>query len=449
MKQKKVVQMNKLNNSVLDKISENNNEYRGKLRNLNNQIEEKTTSFVGELVTLSNYVIDFSNSINKAKDDLVMPINRIVESYVIKDLRGVETVNEQFVMKINDKLEDANITNAEEKDKFIDSLNSLLNNKYLEIVKIKRNDFCDTDGKNAEIEDKFNNFINYISSFPNVNVAIFENTINTYKESIYSLISSTLKSISDLYLSNFVDGIMNGLNAIIELNNSSITDDFKPFTPNVDDIEIPSIPKAPITDEKILPISDDKSDIELPEIPSFSSINNTSKEEEEKISVSALEVPKEEPITVDKDLKKQYDVEEILKIAKSPVVSMPSDEEMRNNSFTAVEPIIKSEEKDNIIDKYNEDEIASELINRLTYRLDAIKEKQQKLDNDEKRLDDDEAFVNSLIDNSNKKQLELDEIEKELNKKKEELKAKEEELNRKINDVLPFANAVMNVQKES
>ncbi len=441
--------MNKLNNSVLDKISENNNEYRGKLRNLNNQIEEKTTSFVGELVTLSNYVIDFSNSINKAKDDLVMPINRIVESYVIKDLRGVETVNEQFVMKINDKLEDANITNAEEKDKFIDSLNSLLNNKYLEIVKIKRNDFCDTDGKNAEIEDKFNNFINYISSFPNVNVAIFENTINTYKESIYSLISSTLKSISDLYLSNFVDGIMNGLNAIIELNNSSITDDFKPFTPNVDDIEIPSIPKAPITDEKILPISDDKSDIELPEIPSFSSINNTSKEEEEKISVSALEVPKEEPITVDKDLKKQYDVEEILKIAKSPVVSMPSDEEMRNNSFTAVEPIIKSEEKDNIIDKYNEDEIASELINRLTYRLDAIKEKQQKLDNDEKRLDDDEAFVNSLIDNSNKKQLELDEIEKELNKKKEELKAKEEELNRKINDVLPFANAVMNVQKES
>ena len=225
-----------------------------------------------------------------------MPINRIVESYVIKDLRGVETVNEQFVMKINDKLEDANITNAEEKDKFIDSLNSLLNNKYLEIVKIKRNDFCDTDGKNVEIEDKFNNFINYISSFPNVNVAIFENTINTYKESIYSLISSTLKSISDLYLSNFVDGIMNGLNAIIELNNSSITDDFKPFTPNVDDIEIPSIPKAPITDEKILPISDDKSDIELPEIPSFSSINNTSKEEEEKISVSALEVPKEEEL---------------------------------------------------------------------------------------------------------------------------------------------------------
>ena len=441
--------MNKLNNSVLDKISENNNEYRGKLRNLNNQIEEKTTSFVGELVTLSNYVIDFSNSINKAKDDLVMPINRIVESYVIKDLRGVETVNEQFVMKINDKLEDANITNAEEKDKFIDSLNSLLNNKYLEIVKIKRNDFCDTDGKNVEIEDKFNNFINYISSFPNVNVAIFENTINTYKESIYSLISITLKSISDLYLSNFVDGIMSSLNAIIELNNSSITDDFKPFTPNVDDIEIPSIPKAPIIDEKILPISDDKSDIELPEIPSFSSINNTSKEEEEKISVSAMEVPKEEPIAVDKDLKKQYDVEEILKIAKSPVVSMPSDEEMRNNSFTVVEPIIKAEEKDNIIDKYNEDEIASELINRLTYRLDTIKEKQQKLDNDEKRLDDDEAFVNSLIDNSNKKQLELDEIEKELNKKKEELKAKEEELNRKINDVLPFANAVMNVQKES
>ena len=33
--------------------------------------------------------------------------------------------------------------------------------------------------------------------------------------------------------------------------------------------------------------------------------------------------------------------------------------------------------------------------------------------------------------------------------KSQELKAKEEEPNRKINDVLPFANAVMNVQKES
>ena len=61
--------MNKLNSSVLDRISENNNEYRAKLRSLNNQIEEKVTSLVGELVTLSNYVIDFSKTINASKEE--------------------------------------------------------------------------------------------------------------------------------------------------------------------------------------------------------------------------------------------------------------------------------------------------------------------------------------------------------------------------------------------
>jgi len=114
---------------VLDKISENNNEYRRELRTLNAKIDEKTTALVGDIVTISSYTADFSNTISSAKENLVNPISRIIESYVIRDLRSVETVNEQFVEKINDKLDNANITTKEEKEAFTQNLHSLLNDK--------------------------------------------------------------------------------------------------------------------------------------------------------------------------------------------------------------------------------------------------------------------------------------------------------------------------------
>ena len=91
--------MSKILNSVLEKVSENNNEYRALLRDLNVKIDEKTTAFVGDVVTASGYTVDFSNAITSAKEKIVNPVSRIVESYVIKDLRSVETVNEQFVEK--------------------------------------------------------------------------------------------------------------------------------------------------------------------------------------------------------------------------------------------------------------------------------------------------------------------------------------------------------------
>ena len=93
--------------------------------------------------------------------------------------------------------------------------------------------------------------------------------------------------------------------------------------------------------------------------------------------------------------------------------------------------------------------MVDELIRRLSNRLAKINERSEKYESDKKQLEDDESFVNSLIDSSNKKQKELDEFELELNKKEEELELKQKELNKKINDVLPFANAVMNMQKES
>ena len=134
--------MGKILRSVLDKISENNNEYRNELSDLNLRIEEITTNIVGDIVTVSNYNIDFSNMISTTKEKLVSPIYKIIESYVIKDLRNVETVNEQFVDKINDKIDNAVINSNEDKDNFLNSLNELLNEKYLSIVQIKRENTC-------------------------------------------------------------------------------------------------------------------------------------------------------------------------------------------------------------------------------------------------------------------------------------------------------------------
>ena len=173
--------MSKLLNSVLDRVSENNNEYRIELKNLYKSIEEKTTGIVGDIVTLSNYTLDFSNTITNAKEELVNPISRVIESYAIKDLRSVETVNEQFIDKINDKLDNADITTNEEKDKFIGSLNTLLNDKYLEIVRIKRVDFVAADGTNSSVEETVNVYISSLTSKANFDISRLTELFNTYK----------------------------------------------------------------------------------------------------------------------------------------------------------------------------------------------------------------------------------------------------------------------------
>lgn len=441
--------MNKLSSSVLDRISENNNEYRTKLRSLSNQIEEKVTSLVGELVTLSNYVIDFSKTINVSKEQLSNPLVSLVENYVIKDLRGVETVNEQFIDKINDRLSESDITNEDDKENFINSLDNLLNNKYLEIVKIKRVNFTLGDGKNKEVEEKFENFENYIREYQNVNLEVLINTIDKYKSLIYSIILDTLNDISNLYLNNFASGIKEALDISIKFdNNTNNSNVFAPLNDINNDIELPSIPS--INDIKEEQISNfntnlESNDIELPSIPTIPSID-----EQMQVDVKPMDIPNVEPVSLNKPEKKQYDVEEILKIAKSPIVTMEDrKEEEKKDAFVSVDPISFKEEKESVTPEFDEAELVDELIKRLSNRLSKINERQEKYESDKKQLEDDESFVNSLIDSSNKKQKELDEFELELNKKEEELELKQKELNKKINDVLPFANAVMNMQKES
>ena len=472
--------MSKLLSSVLDKVSEDNNTYRNELRNLNKIIDEKATALVGDIVTLSNYTIDFSSAISNAKEQLVNPISRIIESYVIKDLRSVETVNEQFIDKIHYKLESANITTKEEKENFINSLDALLNDKYLEIVKIKRVEFLDSNNQNEEIENCVNEFIKYLTSNAKFDDDRLNQLIKDYKESLYEIIRKVLIKISNLYLNNFVNEIDDALKISLDVMPKEIDqEEFRPYVPELkvasvepEVPEIPKVPEVPAVPEipKIPEVPEvpniDVSNVNVSEVPPITDIFNVSNNldiqknsdltMEEKIledEVKPLDVDKVEPIVISEDkyekksneVKKPYDVEEILKIAKSPIVTMNND---KKEDFVSVYPI-KDEVTSELSDsEFDEEEIVKEMISRLNNRLSIIKERQEKYDNEKKKIEDDEKFVNDLIETSNVKKEELDKFEKELDDKEEELARKKKELDKKINDVLPFANAIMKSENE-
>lgn len=448
--------MSKLLNSVLDRVSENNNEYRSILRALNSTIDEVTTSLVGDVVTLSSYTADFSNTLSESKEKLVNPISRIIESYVIKDLRSVETVNEQFVEKINNKLENADIKSKEEKDSFANSLNNLLNDKYLEIVKIKRIDFFNPAGVNENIEEVIDSFVNYLNGVATFNQESLNTLINDYKSKIYKQVKSTLEKISNLYLNNFVSEVSSSLNSAIDYDNDNVKeevkDDFKPFIPDINPIPEAVVPEAPVIPEipevPVMPEVKEQSD-NIPEI-------NT--EDEEKIDdnfsfdiPTIPEVTDVKPVTPveikEEPSKRPYDVEEILKIAKSPIVSMPEMKKEEpistKDEYVLVSPITEEKETETMESEFNEKEIVEEMIRRLTNRLNDINERTSKYESEKEKLEEDESFVNDLIRSSNDKKEELDKFESELDAKEKELDERQKELDKKINDVMPFANAVL------
>lgn len=459
--------MSKLLNSVLDRVSENNNEYRSILRALNSTIDEVTTSLVGDVVTLSSYTADFSNTLSESKEKLVNPISRIIESYVIKDLRSVETVNEQFVEKINDKLENADIKSKEEKDSFANSLNNLLNDKYLEIVKIKRIDFFNPAGVNENIEEAIDSFVNYLNGVATFNQESLNTLINDYKSKIYGQVKSTLEKISNLYLNNFVSEVSSSLNAAIDYDNDNIKeevkDDFKPFIPDINPIPEVVVPEAPVIPEipevPVIPEVKEQSD-NIPEINTEDEEKNIpiSSKEEEKIDdnfqfdiPTIPEVTDVKPVTPveikEEPSKRPYDVEEILKIAKSPIVSMPEMKKEEpistKDEYVLVSPITEEKETETMESEFNEKEIVEEMIRRLTNRLNDINERTSKYESEKEKLEEDESFVNDLIKSSNDKKEELDKFESELDAKEKELDERQKELDKKINDVMPFANAVL------
>lgn len=476
--------MSKLLSNVLDKVSEDNNTYRNELRDLNKFIDEKSTALVGDIVTLSNYTIDFSNAISSAKENLVNPVSRIIESYVIKDLRSVETVNEQFIDKINYKLESANIITKEEKENFINSLDTLLNDKYLEIVKIKRIDFLDSKNQNEEIENCVNEFIKALIVSAKFSDDKLNQLVNEYKDSLYESIKKTLIKISNVYLNNFVNAIDDALKISLDIMPKEIDEEeFKPYVPDINietktpdldmpkvpevDTSISNIPEVPKVDSPIEMIKEiPKVDVSVentPEIPSIPNIpdvpknfdtdKNNDDTLEIKEEVKPLKVEQFEPIAISEDkydkknseTKKPYDVEEILKIAKSPIVTMDSD---KKEEFANVSPIKNEDSSDLSESEFDEEEIVKEMISRLNNRLSIIKERQKKYDSEKQKLEEDEKFVNDLIETSNEKREQLDKFENELNEKEEELKRKKKELDKKINDVLPFADAIMKTENQ-
>lgn len=458
--------MSKLLNSVLDRVSENNNEYRSILRALNSTIDEVTTSLVGDVVTLSSYTADFSNTLSESKEKLVNPISRIIESYVIKDLRSVETVNEQFVEKINDKLENADIKSKEEKDSFANSLNNLLNDKYLEIVKIKRIDFFNPAGVNENIEEAIDSFVNYLNGVATFNQESLNTLINDYKSKIYKQVKSTLEKISNLYLNNFVSEVSSSLNAAIDYDNDSVKEevkaDFKPFIPDINPIPEAVVPEAPVIPEipevPVMPEVKEQSD-NIPEINTEDEEKNIPiSSKEEKIDdnfqfdiPTIPEVTDVKPVTPveikEESSKRPYDVEEILKIAKSPIVSMPEMKKEEpistKDEYVLVSPITEEKETETMESEFNEKEIVEEMIRRLTNRLNDINERTSKYESEKEKLEEDESFVNDLIKSSNDKKEELDKFESELDAKEKELDERQKELDKKINDVMPFANAVL------
>ena len=465
--------MSKLLNSILDRISENNNEYRGILRELDGLIDERTTALVGDLVTLSNYTADFSSTLASSKENLVSPISRVISSYAIKDLRSVETVNEQFVDKINDKIENTSITSIDEKNAFMENLNSLLNDKYLEIVKIKRVDFLNQNGVNDDVEKIVNDFSGMLKNNVDYLDDALNNLLTNYKNDVYKLINKSLSKISDLYLNNFVNEVSSALNGAIDFDDANVymrseekdQTPVKPFMP-----EVNPVPEAVLTSSEDLSVNNSSlsdnfsSNISLPadefntpvvpEIPNIPEVELPTESIDEKNEIDKVEQNKIEPIAPieikeeeKSEPKRSYDVEEILKIAKSPVVSVPPEEKAKDN-YVKVEPIV-NEVIDQPDQDVNEREMVEEMIRRLTKRLEEIDARKSKYDEDKNKLEEDEAFVNDLIESSKSKKDELDKFEKDLDEKEKELDEKQKDLDKKINDIMPFADAVLNSEKES
>ena len=267
-------------------------------------------------------------------------------------------------------------------------------------------------------------------------------------------------------MNNFVNGVSKALNSAIDYDNNPIketSDDFKPFIPEINPVPEVVVPDAPVIPE-IPEVSDfeetaqkdnvideikenmnmtssiSKNDLnnnlslEIPTIPEVEDILPTKKE--------TVEETKNEEVS-----KRPYDVEEILKIAKSPIVSMPEMKKEEpistKDEYVPVSPITQEKETETMESEFNEKEIVEEMIRRLTNRLNDINERTSKYEAEKEKLEEDESFVNDLIKSSNDKKEELDKFESELDAKEKELNERQKELDKKINDVMPFANAVL------
>ena len=347
-----------------------------------------------------------------------------------------------------------------------------MNDKYLEIVKIKRIDFFNPAGVNENIEEAINGFVSYLNGVATFDPQSLNKLIDDYKAKIYRQIRSALEKISNLYLNNFVNEVSSSLNAAIDYDNDSVKeevkDDFKPFIPDINPAPEAVIPEAPVIPEipevPVMP-EVEKLDLSTPEIKPedidktmpISPINEENINNNSSVDISTIPGNVDVKPMIQSEIKEEndgeeltkrpYDVEEILKIAKSPIVTIPEvkkeDTVSEKNEYVPISPIIEEKETETMESEFNEKEIVEEMIRRLTNRLNDINERTSKYENEKKKMEEDEAFVNDLIKSSNDKKEELDRFESELDEKEKELDERQKELDKKINDVMPFANAVL------
>ena len=412
--------MNDILQGLQEKISESNNQYRDILQKTKNSVENRTTVLVGGLVTLSNYESDFNDLTIKTKEMVSDKINKVIESYFVKDLRNVDDVNEQFIKKINDKLNKVELDTEDERQKFIDSLKKLLFEKYLGIVNIKRIPFFQENDDNKDIEDIVNMYTNSLEETNLYNEEKLAALFFEYKEDIYKAIKSDLEDLNKLFINNFITEIEVALSddtpakQDIEISNKmpeEVQPDLYEELPTFEEPKIEEIPESitydtpePFFEEKVEPI------VKPPII-----------EEIEKPVIEEIEKP---------SYKSNVKIDDIFELTKPKEI---------NNSISVPRSEISNKEDISA----DEDELVGAMIDRLTARLDKVNEKEKEVEEERQRIGEDEKFLEELAESTDKKALALDEKEKFLREKDIELKEKEKVLNEKLNTVLPFANAVL------
>ncbi len=410
--------MNDILQELQEKISESNNQYRDILLRTKNSIENRTTVLVGGLVTLSNYESDFNELTIKTKEMISDKIIKVVESYCVKDLRNVDDVNEQFIKKINDKLNKVELDTTEDKLKFVDSLKKLLFDKYLEIVNIKRIPFFQENDDNTEIENIVNLFTNYLEETNLYNGEKLSALFFEYKEDTYKAIKNDFEDLNKLYINNFITEIEVALTQedtvkpVVE-ENYIAEEEKNDFLGPLPKIEEP----LPVVEEPLPIIEEQK--VEIEEIP------------KPIIEEEPLEIKEEKPI-----FKSNANIDDIFELTKpkspSNTISIPKSD------------ILSKEEI-----QVDEDELVNAMIDRLTKRLDKVNEKEKAIEEEKVRIVEDEKFLEELVESTDKKALALEEKEKQLREKDIELKEKEKTLSEKLNSILPFANAVLKSGKET
>lgn len=407
--------MNDILQNLQEKISESNNQYRDILQRTKNSIENRTTVLVGGLVTLSNYESDFNDLTIKSKEMLSDKIFKVIEAYCVKDLRNVDNVNEQFIKKINDKLNKVELDTDDERQKFVDSLKKLLFEKYLDIVNIKRIPFFQENDDNKDIEDIVNMYTNSLEETNLYNDEKLAALFFEYKEDIYKAIKSDIEDLNKLFINNFITEIEvalsdnNTIKQETEISNKTfdeVQQDFYEEMPKIDEIPEPIIykPEESFFEEKVEPV------IEQPII-----------EEIKQPVIEEIEKPA---------YKSNVKIDDIFELTKPKEVS---------NTISIPRSEISIKEETSV----DEDELVGAMIDRLTSRLEKVNQKEKEVEEERKRIKEDEKFLEELSDSTDKKAVSLDEKEQFLREKDIELKEKEKVLNEKLNAVLPFANAVL------